>query len=468
MRSIDWVAETLDAPIHHRSRSTSVTGVSIDSRTIEPGQLFVALPGERADGHEFLDDAFQKGAGGALVQRLPSAAQADVVNCLQVKDPLRALQQLATRRRTELDIPIIGITGSAGKTTTKELIHAVLSRRYRTYCTPGNYNTEIGVPLSLFNMPDGTEVGIIEMGLQHPGDIRTLSGISRPTIGTLTSIGDAHIGFFPNQEALALEKWALMEALPHAGHAIFNLDAPYVAAWRRNLSCSTVSLALEHPDADATAVDVDDTHLVGLRLSVLTNGKTIPIQTSLLGRHNAYAVLAAVAVGCIMDVPTDETLKAVDAFKPLPHRMELKRSKRYGLILDDTYNASPTATRGALTTLARLEASHHKIAVLGDMRELGGQTETHHECLAELIHDLGIDRVFTVGDLACQITDALRTKWGWSPKRARHAADLDQLEERLSESVAENDALILVKGARAMALDHLVERLVTPTETPRP
>lgn len=472
MRSIDWVAETLAAPIYHRGRTTSLTGVSIDSRTIRPGQLFVALLGERTDGHKFLSEAFQNGAGGALVRRLPSRPQADVVNCVQVDDPLRALQRLAAQRRTERSIPIIGITGSAGKTTTKELTCAVLSRRYHAHATPGNYNTEIGVPLTLLNMPEDVDVGIVEMGLQHPGDIRTLCEIARPTVGVLTSIGDAHIGFFANQEALAREKWTLLKALPHTGHAVLNLDAPYVAAWRRHLPGDTLSFSIEDPDADIRAVEIDDGQLDGLRLSLATHGGTSPIRTSLLGRHNAYAVLAALAVGQVMDVPSEEALNAIEAARPIPHRMELKRSQRYGLILDDTYNASPTATQEALATLARLGTTRHKIAVLGDMRELGEQADAQHKRLAEWINDLGIDQLLAIGDLACRTTDALRTEWDWSSKRAQHATDLDQLfdqlEESLSDSAAGTDALILVKGSRAMALDRLVDRLVTPTETLRP
>lgn len=464
MRSIAWIAEVLGAPIHHPDRSRHLSGVSIDTRSIRPGELFVALAGERTDGQRFVNDAFRKGAGGALVREVPSSPDDRLANCIRVADPLAALQSLAARCCAERAVPIIGVTGSAGKTTTKELIHAVLSRTYRTYRTPGNCNTEIGVPLALLNMPDDAEIGVVEMGLRHPGDIGTLCEIARPTLGVMTSIGDAHIGFFPDQEALAREKWALIDSLPQTGHAILNLDAPFVSAWRRDLVCTPISFGMEHPDADVRAVEIDDTRLDGLRLKVSLCGELFALRPPLLGRHNAYAVLAAVAVGHTMDVPLETTRRAIDTFTPIPHRLELKRSDRYGLILDDTYNASPAATRAALTALAHLDTQRRRVAVLGDMRELGNRSEAQrqHAALAEFINALGLDGVVTTGGLAERISTALQDRWGWAAERARHAADANELIGILSEhaEAADQELLTLIKGSRAMALDRLVDRLV--------
>jgi len=468
MQSIRWVAEVLDAPIRHLSRARPLTGASIDSRTIQPGQLFVALPGERTDGHRFLEDAFRRGASGALVHDVPTGNRAGLANCIQVPDPLNALQELATQRRAELSIPIVGITGSAGKTTTKELIHAVLSEQHQAYCSPGNFNTEIGLPLTLLNVPGETDVAVVEMGLQRPGDIQELAKIGQPTHGVLTSIGDAHIGRFRDQAGLAREKWSLMEAVPAGGTAVLNVDTPFAAEWRQHLACETWALGLEREDVDTGIIDIDDTQLDGLVLTASVEGQAISIETQLLGRHNAYAVLAALATGRVFEVSFEAIQRAIASFSPIAHRMEPKRAPQHGLIVDDTYNASPTAVRAALKTLTRLKEDMPKFAILGDMRELGDRAHTEHASLAEDVNQLGIDTVLTVGDFAKHITGQLRQRYGWSADRASHATDVDDLENELVKRTRKEGALILVKGSRAMGLDRLVDRLVTPTRASEP
>ncbi len=463
MRSIGWVAEVLDAPIHFPNRAQPLTGASIDSRAIQPGQLFVALPGERTDGHRFLEDAFRRGAGGAIVRNLPTGGREHLTNCIQVPHPLEALQELAAQRRAELSIPILGITGSAGKTTTKELIHAVLSEQYRAYRAPGNFNTEIGLPLALLNMPDDIDVAVVEMGLQRPGDIRELADIGRPTHGVLTSIGDAHIGHFRDQAELAREKWTLMAAVPAEGTAVLNVDTPFAAEWSQHLACETWTLGLERADVDTGAIDINDRRLDGLALDASVKGRAVPLETQLLGRQNAYAVLAALATGRSFEVPIEAIQRAIASFSPIPHRMELKRAPRHGLIVDDTYNASPTAVRAALRTLARLEEDIPKLAILGDMRELGERADAEHASLADDLTALGIDTVLTIGNRAKRITDRLRQRHGWSTDRASHAADVEDLERQLAKRTREDDTLILVKGSRAMELDGFVDRLVTRT-----
>lgn len=468
MRSIKRVAEVLDAPIHHPTRAQPLTGASIDSRTIQPGQLFVALSGERTDGHRFLEDAFRRGASGALVHDVPTGDQAGLANCIQVPDPLNALQKLATQRRAELSIPVVGITGSAGKTTTKELIYAVLSERYQVYCSPGNFNTEIGLPLALLNVPDETDVAVVEMGLQHPGDIQELAEIGQPTHGVLTSIGDAHIGHFRDQAGLAHEKWSLMEAVPAWGTAVLNVDAPFAAEWRQHLACETWALSLERTDVDMGIVDIDDTQLEGFVLTASVEGQAVPIETQLLGRHNGYAVLAALATGRAFEVSIEAIQRAIASFSPIAHRMEPKRAPQHGLIVDDTYNASPTAVRAALKTLTRLKEDIPKFAVLGDMRELGDRADTEHASLAEDVNELGIDTVLTIGDFAKHITDQLRRRHGWSADRAIHATEIEDLENELAKRTRKKGALVLVKGSRAMELDQFVDRLVTPIRASDP
>lgn len=460
MPTIDWLAQTLKAPVSHRDPSRKILGFSIDSRTLRSGEFFIALPGCQTDGHRYLEDAFQKGATGALVRELPERA---FPNCVHVSDPLRALQQLATAYRSQFDIPIVGVTGSAGKTTTKELLYALLSTKYRAHRSPGNYNTGIGLPLALLNMPPDTQVGVFELGLQRPGELRELSGIARPTVGVLTSIGDAHLGFFQNREELARAKWELIETLPPDPDAlaVLNLESPFIDRWLDESSCHVVGIGIAHRRARVIAKEIDDTRLDGLRFTVGTPDARFDVRTPLLGRVNVYNILAAIAVALELDVPIPSIRKALRGFTPVPHRMELKPSKRFGLILDDSYNANPTSMGEALRTLAELETTHRKILVLGDMLELGARAAQFHRELAGRIEKLDIDRVFAVGELAKETARALLRRAGWDAKRAMSLARVDGLQELLERELIAGDNLILVKGSRGMALERVVQSITS-------
>jgi len=453
---IGRIAGVVGGRIHNPDPSRRVEGFSIDSRTLKPGQLFVALRGRRHDGHLFLEEAFRKGASGALVRTLPQGHK--FPNCIEVPDPLSALQRLASAHRRKLDIPLIGITGSSGKTTTKELLYAILSRRFRAYRSPGNYNTEIGLPLALLEMPPQTEVGVFELALQRPGEIASLAEIAAPTLGVITSIGEAHLGFFADREALARAKWELIESLPPEGLAVLNYDSPYLAEWAEQLPFKAIGFGLRNERAQVRAAKIRDDSLKGLSFELCTPRGSFPVRTALLGRANVYNVLGAVAIALELGVEIEIIREALEGFKPLPHRMELKRSRRFGLVLDDAYNANPTSTKAALKTLARLRVPYKKVFVFGDMLELGDFAIELHREIAEVIDRLGIDQVFTMGELAGETAQALGER-GWEPPRVLSAADLDELE-RLLERHLDDQNLILVKGSRAMGLDRLVEGLL--------
>ncbi len=468
-----WTAEEIAAVVGGRVLRSDPTkpirGVSVDSRTVRPGDLFVALPGTRTDGHLYLSEAFARGAHGALIAadkliHLPEIAEEGgrATNCIAVPDPLTALQELARAHRQRFGIPVVGITGSSGKTTTKELLAALLSERYRTYWSPGNYNSEIGLPLALLEMPAEAEVGVFELALQRPGDIALLAGILRPTIGLLTAIGDAHLGFFRDREELARAKWALVESLPEDAWAVLNLDTPFVADWIGSLTCRTVGFGIDHPDATVRAVGIEDTSCEGLSFEIVTPTERFPIRTPLLGRLNVYNVLGAVATARELGVPVSRIQRALAHARPVPHRLELKRSRRYGLLLDDTYNANPTSVRAALQTLIRLRVpDHRKVVILGDMRELGPHAvELHRELAAPLAATDEIDRVFTIGPLAEETARALADRGGSWADRVESASTLEELYAQVRARLRSRRNLILIKGSRALRLERLVAKML--------
>jgi UDP-N-acetylmuramoyl-tripeptide--D-alanyl-D-alanine ligase len=467
--TVTRIAEIVEGQLHRPADPLQqVTGFSIDSRTLRRGEFFIALPGERTDGHLYIADAFRKGASGALVQRLPrelADAGVEVCNCIEVPDTRQALQQLAAVYRQELTIPIVGITGSSGKTTTKELLYALLSRKYRAYRSPGNYNTEIGLPLALLAMPPETETGVFELALQRPGDIKLLAHIARPTLGIITAIGEAHLGFFPNREALAREKWALIERLPAGGWAILNADAPYLSSWACALPARgvrVVPFGLRNPDAVVKAQGICEDLPDGLTFTICAFEERFAVRTRLLGRANAYNILAAVTAARLLGVEVEHIREALEAFRPVPRRLELKRSERFGLVLDDSYNANPTAVREALYTLARLrfQPPRRKVFVFGDMLELGDRAVELHREIAEVIAELKVDLVFAIGDLAGETARVLKERYSWKPEHVYTAQTRDELLKQLEQTLPDERNAILVKGSRGMALDVLVDALV--------
>jgi len=464
--TVDEIAQITQGRVYRPSPQREIKGFAIDSRSLQPNEFFVALPGERTDGHHYLSEAFERGASGALIQRPPESLALDERTCnlVVVHSTQQALQTLASAYRERHTGPIVGVTGSSGKTTTKELIYAILRRAHRAYRSPGNYNTEIGLPLALLSMPPDTEVGVFELALQRPGEIKTLAEIARPTIGVLTTIGDAHLGSFRDREELARAKWELIEYLPSQGYAVLNFDAPYLAEWAAELPARGVRVhgfGIDSPHARVRARAIRDDTLEGITFTVHTPDIRFDVRTQLLGRANVYNALAAVAVALVLKVDVEHIQQVLEEFEPVPHRLELKRSERFGLILDDSYNANPTSTREALRTLARLRVPQRKVLVFGEMLELGDSSRELHRELAEVIDELDIDRVFTIGELTGETARALSTRAHWGPKRVMSAATLDELSGLLFRELLDDENVILVKGSRGMRLEQLMFNLLS-------
>jgi UDP-N-acetylmuramoyl-tripeptide--D-alanyl-D-alanine ligase len=448
--------------------SQVITEATIDSRQVIPGALFIALPGEHTDGHEFVDQAVQRGASYALVQRnlissLPvidlRSGWGDVPDslldgplCLRVENCLQALQQIARFWRSRLNVQVIGITGSVGKSTTKELIAEVLNQRYRTLKNPGNLNNEIGLPLSMLSLGEGHERAVLEMGFYVPGEISFLCELARPRIGVITNIGTVHAERAGSQDAIARGKAELVQALPNDGYAILNFDDLWVRGMAEQTSARIFFYGMD-PAADLWADSIEGLGLEGIRFRLHYHGETLHLRIPLIGRHSVHTALRATAIGLVEGLTWQEIVNGLRS-ATTQLRMIAVRTERGALILDDTYNASPESTLAALNLLDELEG--RKVAVLGDMLELGPYEQRGHEIVGFRAIEVA-DEVVTVGERGRMIAAAAQN--AQEPgKIVTHLETTDQAIDYLQNRLNEQD-VVLVKGSRGMRMDRIVSAL---------
>jgi UDP-N-acetylmuramoyl-tripeptide--D-alanyl-D-alanine ligase len=449
MDRIGDIAATLCATVL-RSDDAMPNRVVHDSRLVQEGDLFVALRGAHADGHAFLDDAFGRGACGALVSD-PSRVPANARNLIVVDDTLDALQQLASTWRRRLDGTIIGITGSNGKTTTRALLAHLLQSTANAgavYTAPKNYNTEVGLPLALLAMPITASIGLFELGTELPGDIATLADLLEPEIGLITSIGPSHLDGFGSIDAVAAEKWTLVERLPMDGLAILNADAPALRLRAPDAECRCVTAGLENGEIRGRV----ESNSPSVRLAV--SDPPMQIDCPILGTHNATNLLLAAVAAHRLGVPPHAIEERAKSFEPVPHRLCLIGTS-FGMLLDDTYNANPASTAGALRTLARLgEANAHRTFVFGEMRDLGPDTDRYHREALDLAIALGIDTIHPVGERAVA---ACRTHESSAIAFVEREALSSALRIPCSDG---RQRVVLLKGSRSLELDRLVGELL--------
>lgn len=447
-----------------------VTDVVIDSRLAIPGCLFVALQGENQHGHQFIPQAFEAGAIAALIEADltldcqyvdlrrgldPAPATLELPLCLRVEDSLDGLQQMATYWRGQHNPRVIGITGSVGKTTTKELVAAVLSRRYNTLRSRGSYNNEIGLPLTLLQLTSAHERVVLEMGMYDVGEIAELTQIARPQVGVVTNIGPVHLERTGSMARIARAKAELVEALPADGTAILNYDEPLVREMAEKTQARVVYYGLS-PKADLWATNIQGMGLDGIRFRLHYEGETIHLRVPLLGRHSVHTALRAAAVGLTEGESWQEIVEGLQGGSP-QLRLVAVDALNSSTLLDDTYNASPQSTLAALNLLDELGG--HKIAVLGDMLELGSYEREGHRKVGLRVID-SVDVLITVGPLARIIgEEALR--WGMPASAVHLLEDNGQAIELLKQIITAEDT-ILVKGSRALQMEEIVNALAYP------
>ena len=426
------------------------TGGAFDSRLVAGGECFFALRDQR-DGHEFVADAFARGARAAVVERVVPAPDGAIL--VEVGSALRALRTVADSIRDDHPIPAVAITGSVGKTTTKEATAAALGARYRVLRTLASYNNEIGVPLTFLRQEPGHEVAVIELGFYVPGEIADLSRLVRQRIGIVTTIPEipVHFARTPSVEAIVAGKAELIAALPDDGVALLNADDPRV----RGMASSTrarVALYGEAPDAEIRATDVHDLGLAGIEFTVRAGGTSAKARLPLPGRHLLGAALAAIGAAVALDVPLDEAAVALGTLERPAHRMSVRRAGDV-TVIDDSYNASPAAVHAALAVLRAVRG--RRVAVLGDMLELGTLSVGAHEAVGADVAT-SADALVAVGELAATIAAAAERA---GMRDVHRAADGGEALMRLRQVLRPGDT-VLVKGSRALALDKLADALV--------
>ena len=413
--------------------------VSTDTRTLQPGDLFVALTGPATDGHQFIPQALRAGAGGLVVSQQVVASLDTPV--LRVPDTEVAYGLLARHWRDRFSIPVVGVTGSVGKTTVKEMLAAALSPLGPILKTEASQNNETGVPKTLLQLTTEHKAAVIEMGMRGSGQIAYLCGIARPTVGLLTVIADNHLELLGSRDAIADAKGELLEALPIEGVAVLNADDPYLPRLQAKTKARVLTYGGSGSFVAENNVSVED----GRQFTVLG----VPVEIRSLSRHDIGNALAALAVADALGIPLEAAASALSAYTPPPMRMQIVRTNSGVTILNDAYNAAPASVHSALETLASYPGSR-KIAFLGDMRELGARADEAHRELGPVIAELGgLTALYTVGGLAAQIPNAAQ-RFPDSAEAARFAREALTLEA---------GDVILVKGSRAVAMEKIVEAL---------
>lgn len=434
-------------------------GVTTDSRAIKGGEIFIALKGENFDGNAYALKALESGAAYAVVDADSEAAKSSDKRIIIVENTLIALQALAREHRSAARVAgkplqVIGLTGTNGKTTTKELIRSVLSTKYTLTATEGNLNNSIGVPLTLLKINEATELAVVEMGASHPGDIKELVDIALPDFGLITNVGKAHLLGFGSFEGVKNTKGELYDYLSaNAGKVLLNLDNPHLVemAQQRGFNTSAgncTGYGLNYSGAEVLPSSAEHPFL---RIR-LTNGEIL--ETQLVGSYNADNVMAAIAVGAEFEISSEEAAAAIAAYSPSNNRSQMTKTEANTLIVD-AYNANPTSMEAALDNFTNVHASK-KIAMLGDMRELGEESEKEHIMIAEKALGLGLSKVIFVGEEFGKILSGEFAKT--SSSEWEHYADSQSLAEAVEKKPI-CEAVILIKGSRGIKMENVICKL---------
>lgn len=435
-----------------------VKGVSTDTRTIKKGELFIPLVGEIFDGHYFVDEAIEKGASAVLIHREDAKSLPELfpeVAVIKVADTLKALQDLASFQRSRFNIPIVAVTGSNGKTTTKDMIALVLSQKYKVLKTQGNFNNEIGLPLTLLGLEDSHEVAVVEMGMNHLGEIHRLAEIARPNIGVITNIGVSHIQNLGTRENILKAKMEIFDFFTAEDKAILNGDDEFLS-----------KIAGEFPyqvkyygTSDIASIKAQDIRLLGeqgISYNLNIDGKIHPIEIPIPGKHNVYNSLAAAAVGSILGIDIQDIANALKSYRSGDMRLNIFTTDSNIKVIDDVYNASPDSMKAAIEVLKDL-GEGRKIAILGDMLELGDYSQKGHTEVGEVVAHKDIDILITVGKESKFIGTGARN-CGMADQNIIHLESNKDVIDYLDTIIEQGDK-ILVKGSRSMKMEEIVEYL---------
>ena len=440
----DWCGGKVSARFEH----LRVSRMQSDSRKVRSGDLFVALKGAKADGHDFAETAINHGAVAALVSRPIS----EKLPSIEVEDTLRAYGEIAAGSRKLTGVKVVGITGSVGKTTTKELTASVLEAAYHTAKTEGNHNNHLGLPMTIMDMPENTEVAVLEMGMNHSGEMEYLSDIARPDLAIITNIGTMHIEHLGTREGILQAKLEIMRGMPDDGAGVFNGDEPLLWNIRAIGKHKKYYYGIENHACDVTATDIvelDD----GVRFVVHGFGQQFELFVPMLGRHAVYNALAATTVGLLLGVKPEQIQARFSSFHNTGMRQKIY-VKNGVTIIEDCYNAGPESTEAALDVLAGIKTDGRRIAVLGDMLELGNRSAAEHYRIGRLAVGKA-DLLLTYGEHSVRTLTGAITG-GMNPKNTDHFDTHEDMAHMLKMRVSEGD-VVLFKGSRGMRMEKVLQ-----------
>ncbi len=449
--TLGWVAKTVGGVLRSGSPELAIGDVMTDSRSLRPGDMFVALKGPRFDGHAFVAEVLERGAAGAIVER------GEGKGVIEVADTLRALQDLARAVRLAAETRVIAITGSAGKTTTKETIAELLATRFRVVKNKGNLNNHIGLPLSLMQLRARPDVAVMELGMNHAGEISRLVEIAEPDVRVWTNVGDAHLGFFASPDDIADAKAEILQRASAATLLVCNADDPRVMARARSFVGRIVTFGtIEGATVRATAIE--DRGVDGMRARVATPAGERDLETPLLGRGNLANVLAATAVAIESGIPLDVIASLTPRLRPADRRGAVSRLPGGITLIDDSYNSSPTALRRALDVIAHESRCERKVAVLGEMLELGDHALALHRECGRAAAAAGLTALFAIGGAPARALADAAIDAGMSADSVTWFEQSADAVAPISAYVRRGD-LVLVKGSRGTRTDIVADRL---------
>jgi UDP-N-acetylmuramoyl-tripeptide--D-alanyl-D-alanine ligase len=441
-------------------RGWSCSGVSTDTRTLAAGNLFIALSGENFDGHDCLAMAAKRGAAGLLIRADAAeklAMAPEEIPVIAVPDTLKALGGIARAWRQRFPIPVVAITGSSGKTTTKEMVAAIASRTRNTLKTEGNLNNQIGLPLTLLRLRKDHELAVVELGTNSPGEIAILAAIAVPDVGLITNIGPAHIEGLGSLEAIREEKGSLFEVMAGRGAAIVNQDDPEIGLLAGRLQGKRVTFGLD-PGAVITARKVETAGPEGVHFDLVIDGIGAPVFLAAVGEHNVRNALAAAAAAWALGFDRSEIAAGLAAFRPVPGRSEIRQLGNGAYMIIDTYNANPASVREALKTLRGLQGSRKAVVILGDMLELGDRSEEWHQEIGDLLADSDIQDLFLKGSLTKAVA-AGAIRMGFPAERIAFFDDPEEVVSSLRSRLKRGD-WVLIKGSRRMKMEEVAEGII--------
>lgn len=426
-----------------------ITRISTDSRTLQRGDLFVPIRGENFDGHRFIEQAAERGASGALVEREWNGKVPDGFALVRVADTLIGYQQIAAGYRRSLPLQVIAITGSNGKTSTKDFVAAALARRFRVTKTEGNFNNHVGLPRTILEANSADEIAVWELGMNHPGEIAALAAIAQPNVAIITNIGLAHIEFLGSQEAIAIEKGAVAEAIGAEGTVILNADDPFSEGIARRTKAKIVLAGVTGGALHASEIRQS---AGGSEFTILEGAHRCRAQLPVAGLHMVQNAMLAVAAGRAFGLSLEECAAGLASAPLTKARLQL-RDINGVQFLDDSYNANPDSMKAALRTLVELETEGRRIAVLGAMGELGAESERGHREVGEAAAAFRIDQLITVGEVGAGISAAARAA---GLENVTNVRDTSEAAELLGTAASPGD-LVLVKGSRAARMERVME-----------